>query len=447
MGAFEELQIISKIIHEKNYKILTRHGLEPKHFQHYNPEITFIVDYFSKYNSVPDAPTIEHEFMDREFSLSNDVSGSSEYLAERIFEEFDYVKLKNVLQESAKLANTDSRKSIEYIRNNLHIIQPTVVANGIDIIHEGATQRYDRYLERKNATSDKVDVIKTGFAELDEVFFGWEKGEELVTILGRSNQGKSWLGLKFLMEAWKQGKRVGLYSGEMSALQQGYRFDTMLQHFSNAKLVRGYDVREYKDFIENLKRHENPFFIITQSDLKGKATVSNLESFCQRNELDILGVDQFSLMEDMRAGRGDPERIKLGHISADLYLMSSYCQIPIIAMCQANREAAKKANTNDNLPPQLEDVRESDDIAQNSSRMISLKQSRAGLILNVIKNRGGAVGGKFLYSWDKDLGYFNFQEELIDGGGEHKEELNPLQKETTSTTTDKKQEPLGELPF
>lgn len=81
--------------------------------------------------------------------------------------------------------------------------------------------------------------ISTGFKELDEVINGFELGEELVTLVARTSIGKSWIALKFLHSAWLQGKRVGLYSGEMSSEQLGFRFDTLNQHIPNYDLVRG----------------------------------------------------------------------------------------------------------------------------------------------------------------------------------------------------------------
>ena len=55
----------------------------------------------------------------------------------------------------------------------------------------------------------------------------------------------SWILLKFLTEAWKQGKRVGLYSGEMNHIKLGYRFDALFEHISNKALVQGFQVDQY----------------------------------------------------------------------------------------------------------------------------------------------------------------------------------------------------------
>ena len=42
-----------------------------------------------------------------------------------------------------------------------------------------------------------------------------------------------------------------------------------------------------------------------------------------------MGIDQLSLMEDGRAQKGDPLRLKYAHITEDLFLLSSEYKIPL----------------------------------------------------------------------------------------------------------------------
>ena len=51
---------------------------------------------------------------------------------------------------------------------------------------------------------------------------------------------------------------------------------------------------------------------------------------------------------------------------------------------------------------------ESDGIAQNSSRVISLVQTKSGLSLKITKNRYGENNKKLLYVWDIDCGVFSY---------------------------------------
>lgn len=400
-----ELQLINRILQSRDFSIVTRNGLTENYFLQFKDEFNFIVEHYKVYGVIPDILTFKYKFKDTPADL--EVNEAESYLVDKLYEAYDFVKFNQTLQDVGKDLSVDSRLAYEKLMSKLPDIRPTVVNKCVDITKEGADARLEKYNERKELPQESA-VIKTGFKELDEIFYGWEPGEELVTIVARSGVGKSWLCLKFLAEAWKQGKRVGMYSGEMSDMQQGYRFDALFNHFSNTALRRGYEVKGYAEYIENLKKVPNPFLVTIPKDFNGMATVSKLRMFVEKNNLDILGVDQLSLMLDERASRGEQERIKLGHISADLYLLSCELKIPIVALVQANREAAKKGNADDNTAPQLEDIRESDDIAHNSSRVISMKQSKAGLLLNVIKNRGGRNGDKLLYHWDIDTGYFHY---------------------------------------
>ena len=56
----------------------------------------------------------------------------------------------------------------------------------------------------------------------------------------------------------------------------------------------------------------------------------------------------------------------------------------------------------------MENIKESDDIAANSSRCIGMRQSNFGLVLDIIKNREGRVGDKLLYNWEIDSGTFSY---------------------------------------
>ena len=161
--------------------------------------------------------------------LHREVNETDDYLLDRLFEEYGYHKLAPFVKQLGSAVQEDSRLAYNYIVSELPKLKPHTVCRGIDII-ANSQERWDLYKNRAN-DPDKA-TISTGLKELDEIFGGWDYGDELVTMVARTNQGKSWILLKFLTEAWKQGKRVGLYSGEMSHVKLGYRFDALFNHFS-----------------------------------------------------------------------------------------------------------------------------------------------------------------------------------------------------------------------
>ena len=166
----------------------------------------------------------------------------------------------------------------------------------IDIIEDGQ-KRYETFIERSNDFSKHY--IKTGFPELDDVIGGWDRHEELATIIARPNVGKSWILLKVAIAAAEQGLTVGLYSGEMTELKVGYRFDTLFGHLSNTKLIHGNrDLQnDYKNFLDHLKDNiKGKIKVITPVMIGGTAGVTALRAFIDKENLDILCVDQHSLL-------------------------------------------------------------------------------------------------------------------------------------------------------
>jgi len=77
--------------------------------------------------------------------------------------------------------------------------------------------------------------------------------------------------------------------------------------------------------------------------------------------------------------------------------------IPIIVVCQSNREGAKEDDA-----PDLENIRDSDGIAYNASIVIAARQKGPGIELTIRKNRNGKSGDKLIYLWDIDKGVFKY---------------------------------------
>ena len=195
----------------------------------------------------------------------------------------------------------------------------------------------------------------------------------------------------------------------MGVLQVAYRNDTLGMNYSNSDLMRGtIDDYDFERYISDLEDNKNlpPYRVITPNDLGGKMlNISTLRSLIKKYKPDIVGIDQISLMEDERRLKGDATRTQYTHIAQDLFNLSIEFGIPIIADAQANRN---KADMDKPENPELADIGESDGIAQNSSRVISLVQTKSGLSLKITKNRYGQNNKKLIYVWDIDKGTFQY---------------------------------------
>jgi len=396
-----DLQILNRVLEENSLRLVTDNNLTEAHFAAYSDEFDFIKNHFDKYGKAPDRATMAAKFPEFEFIKCSE---PDDYLIKTIQEEHLYFEAVPVIQKAASLLKTDSMEAVKYIRAELQRLEKNISIGGYDIIANSA----DR-LKEIQRRQEKQYFVPTGFDELDRLLFGWKSGEELVTWLGRTNEGKSWVVEKCLEGCWSQGYPVGLYSGEMSRTSVAFRFDALHRNFSNSLLSAGrVNEAQYKDYLDLLRKNPTPFFVITPKDLGGPATVSQLRDFAERNGIKVLGVDQYSLMRDERARKGQQTRLDYAHISEDLFLLSDRLKIPVIAAAQANRAAVAKGEDDKVGAPKIEHLAESDAVAQNSSKVISIKNSDGILEMNVLKNRDGAKGFTLTYRWDIDSGEFTY---------------------------------------
>ena len=177
----------------------------------------------------------------------------------------------------------------------------------------------------------------------------------------------------------------------------------------------------YHDYIKNLGNNETPFYVITPEDLKGNdLDVPEVERLIKTFKPDIVGIDQLSLMSDVR--RGENRRIELANITKDLYKLAERYMLPILSVAQASREADKEKKKSSTTVPSLSQIADSDDIARNATRVLSLGQIDTLMKIKLIKNRYGQVGPEILMDFDFNYGWFKeIDESAQQQEGEHKD--------------------------
>ena len=195
---------------------------------------------------------------------------------------------------------------------------------------------------------------------------------------------------------------MGLYSGEMSARKVGYRLDTLISHISNSGIIKGYRdfQNDYKRFIDELpNKYTGSLKVLTPTMIDGPAGVTALRAFIEREELDILFIDQHSLLDDDRKAKTPVE--KASNISRDLKNLQVLKQIPIISVSQQNRSNTEKGTG-------LEHIAQADRIGQDSTIVIFLENKDDEFTLSLVKSRDSANGKKLKYNIDFDKGIFEY---------------------------------------
>ena len=389
-------QVLNYLLATKDSSLITLNNLTDEFFSDYKKEYNFILKHYTDYGTIPDLVTFVSEFPN--FDVIQ-VDEPASYLIDKLYEDRNSRKLAelfNKIREQFNLGNIDAATNL-YL-NSMEDMSRARHIESVDILRD--TSRYDAYIDR---TEDwKKYFIKTGFPELDHIIGGWDRQEELATIVARSNMGKSWILIKCACAAAEQGLRVGIYSGEMSERKVGYRIDTLIGHISNTALTKGKREiqNEYKKFLDSLpEKYSGVIKVLTPNMLGGPAGVTALRAFIEKDNLDVLFVDQHSLLEDDRKAKNPVE--KASNISKDLKNLQVLKQIPIISVSQQNRTSTENGVG-------LEHVAQSDRIAQDSTIVLFFEQKDGIIKMHLVKSRDSANMKDLSYAVDFDRGIFQY---------------------------------------
>lgn len=409
-------QFLNYLLTSGDSSLLTLNNLNKEFFTDYEDEYEFILNHLNTYGNIPDLNTFVSEFPHFDVFQVNEPPN---YLIDKLYDDRNSRKLATLFNKIREQFNAgDINSAMNLYLSSMQDIAQAKHIESIDILRD--TSRYDDYIDR---TEDwKKFFVKTGFPELDQIIGGWDRQEELATIVARSNMGKSWILIKCACAAAEQGLRVGIYSGEMSERKVGYRIDTLIGHISNTALTKGNrDIQnEYKQFLESLpKKYPGVLKVLTPNMIGGPAGVTALRAFIEKDNLDILFVDQHSLLEDDRKARNPVE--KASNISKDLKNLQVLKQIPIISVSQQNRTSTENGVG-------LEHVAQSDRIAQDSTIVLFFEQKDGVVKMHLVKSRDSANMKDLSYAVDFDRGIFTFIPTNEDGVTTP-EDIDSLRKE------------------
>lgn len=373
-------------------------SIDDSFFSDYPEEYNFIRNHLSQYGQVPDKLTFANQFEDFDWI---EVNENPNYLIDELYRDRNKRTLAKVFNGVRDRINSgDVEGAMALFTSSSQDLVASTHIDSVDIIRDQT--RYDAYLER---TQDfNKFYVKTGFNELDELIGGWDRLEEYATIVARPGVGKSWVLLRCAMSAAEQGLRAGLYSGEMSETKVGYRFDTLAGHISNSGIIHGNSelMNSYKAFLDSIEsRFTGTLKVITPKMIKHAATVTDLEAFIEKEKLDILFIDQHSLMEDQRKAK-DPVT-RAANISKDLKNLQVLRRIPIITVSQQNRNMVDDDSVID-----VSHIAQADRIGQDSTVVVFLEQKNHVLTMHLAKSRDNGAGVKLKYAIDLDKGIFQF---------------------------------------
>lgn len=408
-----QFQIINKILQNKDYSLITLNNLTADYFFNYVAEYEFIKAHYNTYHTVPDRLTFLDKFPD---FVIQDVNEPDSYLIAQLYNDYNQSYLASRFNGIKKLLEADDTEgAMQYMLDSVEKLHIGSAIQCTDIMTD--TSRYERYLDM--IANQSKYFISTGFEELDKIITGIDRRNENMVIAARTGVGKSWLLLTIAAAAAKQGLTVGIYSGEMSVDKVAYRIDTLLGKIDNRKISRGdlYYKDYYKNYLDGLKcAGYGAIKVLTPNDIAGPATVDALQAFVEKEHIEILFIDQYSLLEDNSHAKTSHEMV--ANISKSVKKLQVLKQIPIISVAQMNR------TKNEDKSQDSSQIALSDRIGQDATIILMLDKQDSEDInhkgsykvtLNLVKSRDGGDGRKLEYLWDFNTGFYRYISNSEDG--------------------------------
>jgi replicative DNA helicase len=206
--------------------------------------------------------------------------------------------------------------------------------------------------------------ISSGFVDLDKMTSGLHAGE-MVVIAARPSMGKTSLAMNIAEHvAIEQKLPVGVFSLEMTADSLVQRMLCSLARV-NGKAVRdGFmsegDFRKLTTAASKLSKA--PLYVDDTSGLSILQLRARARRMWQQHGIKLFVIDYLQLLNSTSRKASDNRQQEVSEISGGIKGLAKELSLPIVVLCQLNREFEKEKNRK----PRLSDLRESGAIEQDA---------------------------------------------------------------------------------
>lgn len=273
---------------------------------------------------------------------------------------------------------------------------------GFSTLDELVDQSVDR-IEELSQSDDPVTGIPTGFADIDDLTAGLQRGE-LVVVAGRPSMGKTAFALNIAEYiAIAKELPVAVFSMEMPGAQLAQRMLASISSTDFQKLRKGQlDARDWENVIrESGKLKRAPMFVDDSAGLNAKDVRARTRRLWRGNnkKLGLVVVDYIQLMQS--EDNFETRATEIAGITRDLKLLAMELEVPVMALSQLNRGVESRPNKR----PMMADLRESGAIEQDADVIFFLYRDEvynaesedAGKAEVIVgKQRNGPIGVKKL---------------------------------------------------
>jgi replicative DNA helicase len=262
-------------------------------------------------------------------------------------------------------------------------------------IEQVLNEYYDR-IEAIQHSPGTVVGVPTGYHDLDEATGGLQRSD-LIILAARPGVGKTSLALGIAHNAALRGRKVGIFSLEMSREQLVQRLLAVETGVDSQSLRLGYLTDDEWHLVSDAigRLAQMPIFIDDSAGLSIHEVRSKSRRLQAETGVDLLIIDYLQLMQG--TPRRDVNRVQeVSEISRGLKMLARELNVPVLACAQLSRAVESRTNH----VPILSDLRESGSLEQDADivmfihreEMYNPETEKKGIAeLHIAKHRNGPL--------------------------------------------------------
>lgn len=312
----------------------------------------------------------------------------------------DYAAKRKILQ----FLNTgagwalNGRRANEIIHDLTHAFSTLTTSVGDENTVPISTAVSEAYDWTDAAANGKIKGVLTGIHGLDRILGSMIAGN-VYLVAARPKVGKTGFLMTVALNAARLGKKVGIFSLEMSRMQVAQRLIAQESKIDLQSIMMGkMEDREWPlytnavEFIAGL-----PIYINDLSGINIDAVRLTARSIAATQGLDLVIFDYVQLASaSKKRDKSSTRELEVSEISRGLKYMARELNVPILAAAQLNRSVEQRSDKR----PILSDLRESGSLEQDAyavmfiNRDVTEKTSSNQTIaeISVAAHRNGPVG-------------------------------------------------------
>ena len=329
-------------------------------------------------------------------SLQSKISANNKQVIEYLtsLSEYIYATTSDYIYNQV-IELSKKRKLMELLQKS---ITELMEAENIDIFMQDKIKQINKIAEINEKEQTFVEQVVETSTEIEKntlqkpdytLYCGLHK-QELTIIGARPGVGKTTLALQIAEHIAERGTETAIISLEMSDTQVIQKLISRRARINSYKMRMGtLETKELEQIgIVSAEIAELPIHLITKA-----RTIQHIENIARKlknkNNLGLIVIDYIQLIKNK--GKFNSREQEVADITRTLKLLSLELNIPIVGLCQLNRNAARQE-------PTLADLRESGAIEQDADNILFLYQEAEStetivdITLKLAKQRAGEIG-------------------------------------------------------